>query len=87
MSNRIRLSLLEEDVVPSTEGTAVRAGSFQEFTSLAGALDFLDALPTDGGFGKFRNYEVLIELSNGDNMKASFRAKEKAREFLRFMAT
>jgi hypothetical protein len=65
----------------------VHAGTFQDFASLDGALDFLDAPPIDAGSGEFRKYEILAEFSNGDKVEASFTAKAKAREFLRFMAT
>ncbi|HRW09922.1 MAG TPA: hypothetical protein P5121_32695 [Caldilineaceae bacterium] len=87
MIDRIRVSLLDDRVVPSIERQSVRTGTVAEFASLGGALDFLDAHPLNAGPGEFRNYEIRVEFSNGDKVEASFVAKEKAREFLRFIAT
>lgn len=86
MINRFRVSLIDDVSVPPTESKSMRAGTFAEFTSLDGALDFLDAHPLYVGAGGFRKYEIRVELTNGDKVEASFRAKDKARGFLRFMA-
>lgn len=86
MINRFRVSLIEDVSVPPTESKGVRAGTFAEFTALDGALDFLDAHPLYVGDGRFRKYEIRVELANGDKVEASFTAKDKAQGFLRFMA-
>ena len=78
---------MDDTVVPSPERQTVRSGTVAEFASLDGALDFLDAHPIYEGSGEFRKYEIRVEFSNGDKVEASFIAKEKAREFLRFIAT
>ncbi|MCB0182998.1 MAG: hypothetical protein KDE31_01975, partial [Caldilineaceae bacterium] len=56
-------------------------GRINEFASLDGAIDFLDAHPIYEGAGEFRKYEIRVEFSNGDKVEASFVSKEKAREF------
>ena len=62
-------------------------GRINEFASLEGAIDFLNAHPIYEGSGEFHKYEIVIEFSNGDKVDASFSAKDKVREFLRFIAT
>lgn len=62
-------------------------GRENEFVSIASAIKFLDSHPIYEGSGTFRKYEILVEFSNGDKVDATFSAKEKAREFLRFIAT
>lgn len=62
-------------------------GRSNKFASLEGAIDFLNAHPIYEGSGEFHKYEIMVEFSNGDKVDASFRAKDKAREFLRFIAT
>lgn len=62
-------------------------GRVNEFVSIEGAIDFLNTHPIYEGSGHFRKYEILVEFSNGDKIDASFSIKEKARQFLEFVAT
>lgn len=62
-------------------------GRANEFASIEGAIDFLRVHLIYEGSGEFRKYEILVDFSNGDKVEASFTAKDKAREFLRFIAT
>lgn len=87
MINRLRVSLIDDVSVVPAERKRVSTGTFAEFTTVDDALDFLDAHPFDMGADGFRKYEIRIEFSNGDKVEASFRAKDKAREFLQLMAT
>jgi hypothetical protein len=61
-------------------------GQQNEFGTVADAITFVtnyqeDAL-RDGGF---RKYEVIVRYSNKDNIDASFKEKEKAIDFLRYI--
>jgi hypothetical protein len=62
-------------------------GRVNEFASIEEAMRFLDAHPIYEGSGEFRKYEIFVEFTNGDKVDAFFGAKDKVREFLRFVAT
>lgn len=62
-------------------------GRRNEFSTIVDALAFVDSHPIYEGSGEFYRYEIIVEFSNGDRLDASFRDKEKMRNFLMFVAT
>jgi hypothetical protein len=62
-------------------------GRANEFATIEDAISFLDQHPIYEGSGQFRKYEVYVSFSNGDKVEGSFTSKQKAREFLEFVAT
>lgn len=61
-------------------------GRTNEFATIEEAANFLSHHPIYEGSGDFRRYEILVTFTNGDRVEGSFQQKEKAREFLRFVA-
>ena len=61
-------------------------GRINEFVTIEAALNFLDQHSIYEGSGEFRKYEIQVEFSNGDSVQASFSAKQRVREFLRFIS-
>lgn len=61
-------------------------GQINEFVTIQDALSFLNAHALYELSGEFRKYEILVEYTNGDKVDAVFSAKQKARDFLTFIA-
>lgn len=61
-------------------------GRSSEFSSVGEALKFIDHHCIREGDGAFKKYEVLVSFTNGDKVEGSFVEKEKACEFLKFVA-
>jgi len=61
-------------------------GKANEFSTIDGAVKFLDQHRSNEGSTDFRKYEIRVEFSNGDKVEASIEAKEKVKEFLAFVA-
>ncbi|RJP18233.1 MAG: DNA methylase [Candidatus Omnitrophota bacterium] len=61
-------------------------GSANEFNSIEEAIGFLDHHTITYKSNKFRKYEILVTFTNGDHVEGSFKEKEKAIEFLQFVA-
>ncbi len=61
-------------------------GRINNFVTIEDALSFLDSHSIYEGSGDFRKYEIHIEFSNGDKVDASIEAKDRVKEFLRFVS-
>jgi len=61
-------------------------GRVNEFTTIEDAINFLEGYMVYEGSGEFRKYEIRVEFSNGDKVEAFIEEKEKAKEFLNFVA-
>lgn len=57
-----------------------------EFSTIEGAIKFLNQHQTHKHCSKFRKYEVLIKFTNGDRVEGSFMDKTNVKEFLEFVA-
>ncbi len=55
------------------------------FKTLAEAVDFLNSYSVYVGCGEFRKYEIYVRFSNGDTISASFKTRDKALGFLRYV--
>ena len=62
-------------------------GEEHEFASIHGALLFLAQYNIREAAERFRKYEVLVSFSNGDKVDGVFALKQKAYEFLEFVAS
>lgn len=61
-------------------------GLINEFETIDDAVRYLDQHAMEDGSGDFRKYELRVEFSNGDKVEAFIEAKDKAKEFLDFVA-
>jgi hypothetical protein len=61
-------------------------GRVNEFATVEDAFRFIDGHMTDEGSREFRKYEIRVDFSNGDKVKASLEAKDKVKEVLDFVA-
>jgi hypothetical protein len=61
-------------------------GRVNEFATIEDALRFLDGHRIYEGSGEFRKYEIRVEFSNSDKVEAFLEAKDKVKEFLKFVA-
>ena len=61
-------------------------GRLNEFTNIDDAINFLNKKQDSELQGEFQKYEIFVSFSNGDKVEAQFKDKEKAREFLQFVA-
>ncbi|MBA4396918.1 MAG: DNA methylase [Syntrophus sp. (in: bacteria)] len=61
-------------------------GRVNELATIEDAVLFLDRHMVCEGSGEFRKYEIRIEFSNADKVEVFIEAKDKAKEFLAFIA-
>lgn len=61
-------------------------GRQNEFATIEEAINFVNNYMEDGLHGgEFRKYEIIVRYSNSDKIEASFKNKEKAVNFLRYI--
>lgn len=62
-------------------------GRQNEFDTIGDAIEFVGGFKEDAVVdGSFRKYEIIVRYNNDDKVEASFQSKEKAIEFLRYLA-
>lgn len=61
-------------------------GTANNFSSIQDAMTFLDVYMVSDSLHEFHRYEVMITFTNGDRTDGSFKDKNRAKEFLRFVA-
>jgi len=62
-------------------------GAEYVFLTCADALGFIRDFDQASKSGDFRKYEIMVKLSNGDTLDASFKNKEEIEKFLKYLSS